>query len=1077
MDRVASRLGRSTARFSVGVSARRLAVWAAVATLPSAGVLGATPYQWVGSGSTTTPGNGNWSSTTAWTPATPSATYLGGSDVQLTFNHTSGTAAYTSTNDIVGAFQLNKLQITNNGNSGSKIGFGTGASLQFVADNGLNPEITANNTQQFLIDVPLSTSVPLGVTVTAGNLFFGQAIDLGTNNTLTLTGATTGQVQFSGAPSIVSGTGSSIVMNLTGVNALMASSAASTYSGGTTINGGLYVAAGSSNGTATNVAGGGVTISGFTNGPLGTGDLTLQKTGTASVSLRTTTNGSRTLNNNIKILSDISLLSGGSGNVLTLNGNVTLGDAATPAGTQFVIGVTGASSTSAPAAFAGNISDANTGGVGMRLPTTANGVLRLSGNNTFSGPLSADGGTIQLINATSGGGGDISANTGGRVSFSAAPTLGAGKSITVTSNAGALGVIGVGYNGVPTFTNTTGGVLAIDVGGTTFNQAINLSTLGNGQMRLGSIFGGTYNATTLTPASDSIYRLAGGGGALTFAAANVLTGNNAVSVGSTATNGAGSVVLSAAQNYTGATTVAAGSGLTLGATNTLPSTTGVSVGGTGSSLTLTATNAMTTTPLSLSSGATVNLNAAGAYGGTVLNTIASGVTVSANVSGAYAGSPTITVNSGGTLSTTVAAGTPFGTGTVLVDGTLAVTGTNGSLAGATAAQDVTNFQMRSGSTLVLGNGSNNNSNRYGNTRTVFLTDSSFSLLGGSSSVSEVVGALSLSGQNNLNVQRQNSTNITATLTVSGIERPNRGIVLVKGTNAGLGGTSNFNNLIITGQSATAMLPPYILDNTSTNTFTRYIATTPGGVAAVNTYVTPAAAAAGTGVEIVDVTAALDLVATNRDYLAVRTTGNITSTGGGSLRIRSGGLLIPSGTTSISAPLVFDAEAVMTITPNVTLSGAISGPDGLTKAGSGVVTLTSSGNSYVGQTTVARGTLAVNSGGVLGQGDVLVTHEGTLSLLGTNNIIPDTAQVSLLSDGVNFGLVNLGTGVNETVGGLLLGGITQLPGTYGNTGSGATNILPNYFTGTGVLTVVPEPATAGLLAAVSGWLLSRRRRRI
>jgi hypothetical protein len=86
------------------------------------------------------------------------------------------------------------------------------------------------------------------------------------------------------------------------------------------------------------------------------------------------------------------------------------------------------------------------------------------------------------------------------------------------------------------------------------------------------------------------------------------------------------------------------------------------------------------------------------------------------------------------------------------------------------------------------------------------------------------------------------------------------------------------------------------------------------------------------------------------------------------------------------------------------------------------------------------------------------NSGTaLQLLGTSNAIANTATLSLAGGGAagtpDQGYIDLGAGVNEQVGTLVLGGVTQVNGTYGGTGSSATNVLPEYFApNTGIITV-------------------------
>ena len=100
--------------------------------------------------------------------------------------------------------------------------------------------------------------------------------------------------------------------------------------------------------------------------------------------------------------------------------------------------------------------------------------------------------------------------------------------------------------------------------------------------------------------------------------------------------------------------------------------------------------------------------------------------------------------------------------------------------------------------------------------------------------------------------------------------------------------------------------------------------------------------------------------------------------------------------------------------------------------------------------------------------------------GVLNAIADTATLALAGGGVggtadeNF--ADLGAGINEIVGGLTLSGVAQGPGTYGSTLSGATFQNDEYFTGTGTVTVVPEPGAASMLICGLGLLLGLRRRK-
>ncbi len=131
------------------------------------------------------------------------------------------------------------------------------------------------------------------------------------------------------------------------------------------------------------------------------------------------------------------------------------------------------------------------------------------------------------------------------------------------------------------------------------------------------------------------------------------------------------------------------------------------------------------------------------------------------------------------------------------------------------------------------------------------------------------------------------------------------------------------------------------------------------------------------------------------------------------------------------------------------------------------------NTYRGGTLLHGGTLRVTSAftpdASLGAGNVTLVGDpyadgggaafGKLILeSGLTNAIADTATLSLAggdAPGVaDDAYVDLGFGINEVVGGLILAGVAQPAGTYGATGSGATFVNDEFFAGAGMITVVP-----------------------
>lgn len=215
---------------------------------------------------------------------------------------------------------------------------------------------------------------------------------------------------------------------------------------------------------------------------------------------------------------------------------------------------------------------------------------------------------------------------------------------------------------------------------------------------------------------------------------------------------------------------------------------------------------------------------------------------------------------------------------------------------------------------------------------------------------------------------------------------------------------------------------------------------------------------------------------------------------------NGGTLDASGAagasvafTNIGAIGLSGANTARTLTltgtnTDVNLLSAILGDSGsgltsLLKTGTGSWTLAGL-STFSGGTTISGGTLFAGSNGALGTGNVSVLDSAinlTIST-GISNAIGNGATLSLAGDGLLdnaaiAGYAFLAAGVNETVGGLLLGGIAQMdPGTYGATGSGATHIMDDYFQGTGVVTLVPEPSAGLALISGLGVLVGSRRMR-
>ncbi|MGA2032505.1 MAG: autotransporter-associated beta strand repeat-containing protein, partial [Thermoguttaceae bacterium] len=265
-------------------------------------------------------------------------------------------------------------------------------------------------------------------------------------------------------------------------------------------------------------------------------------------------------------------------------------------------------------------------------------------------------------------------------------------------------------------------------------------------------------------------------------------------------------------------------------------------------------------------------------------------------------------------------------------------------------------------------------------------------------------------------------------------------------------------------------------------------------------------------------------------------GPYTLTGAGTLHLSNtatGRATVTSaGAQGITAPVSLDSQANVTVTSgSLGVSGAISGPGGLVKNGTGLLNLNATPNSYQGGTTISAGILAIGNSSSLGAGGVTI-NGATLKTTGTVGLAQPVALNSLSStidpDGSSdvltlAGLAGGSGGLTKIGGGKLVlsntgnhaggyaGGTTLAGGMLQYTSSSAVesggiefaggNLVLNFGAGGGSVVTgadtasspavavpsaaapataagVPEPGTlgllgAGLLAGLIAWLRRRR----
>jgi autotransporter-associated beta strand protein len=244
--------------------------------------------------------------------------------------------------------------------------------------------------------------------------------------------------------------------------------------------------------------------------------------------------------------------------------------------------------------FAGPITD-GPGGAGNPLILRGHWApVRLQNpTNSYRGPTVVSGATLmegssnrhptaRVAPQSRLGTGDLIVEPCGSIHLSKPTNLAAGARVTVQSNAAGMGIVEVGYNGVPAITADSPGVLAIENDG--FDALTDLSTLGNGRMLLGAMNYGVFTGRRLAPGADHVYRLGGGGSPGAYVRRNgpltavvgrpmdntglsdgaggvlilehgVLQGAAGVEVGAMGFNGNASVLLKGANTFSGPLTV------------------------------------------------------------------------------------------------------------------------------------------------------------------------------------------------------------------------------------------------------------------------------------------------------------------------------------------------------------------------------------------------------------------------------------------------------------------------------------------------------------------------------------------
>lgn len=857
---------------------------------------------------------------------------------------------------------------------------------------------------------------------TIGSLAGAGNVTLGTS-TLN-TGGDNSSTTFAGS---ISGTGA-VNKNGTGTMTL---TGASSYGGNTSVNAGNLTITGGGGlsdgmgligsvfgtiGHAT--VGGGTGNSTWTNslqmivGENGTGTLNI--TGGGSVSSPQGFVGGSSGTGNVAV-------GGGTGNsTWTNSGNLSIGYSGT--GT---LSVTGGGSVSSKVGVLAE-SPGSTGNV-----TVGGGTGNSSWTNTNGLTVGAYGaGTLNVT-----GGGSVSSVTGFLGFLSAASgnvTVGGGTGNSTWTNTSSLTV---GLNGTGTLNINTGGLvsaLALDGGNATSSVKIN---------------GGTLRITGTDTASDTINLLSAGGTIEISSNATNFTVTSSISgVGGLTKTGIGTLTLSGNNSYAGPTIINVGT-IKLGTLNAIPDGSAVILAN--------AVNDPDGAGPIAPAGANLDLN----NQSETIASLAGGGAAGGNV---QLGSGTLTV---GDTTSTIYGGRLSGTGRVIKNGfgVLTLTGTN-NYSGSTT--------VSAGTLKITDGGTVSNSIGYigfdsGNNGTVTVGGGS----GNSTWTNSGILIVGNSGTGILSVTGGGSVSNTGVAYIGGNSGSNGTVTVGGGT-----GSSAWTNSseVMVGYFGTGTLN-ITGGGTVSNTFST-IGRTPGSTGLVNV-------GGGTGPSTWTNSSTLAVGTLGTGTLNISTGGLVSapaldggnatsgiSFNGGALRIT--GTDMASNTISLlSSGGTIDVPTAGT---TFTVTSAISGAGGLTKTGSGTMTLTSP-NTYGGSTAIENGTVAVSAG---------------------NNRLP-TGTVVILGSGANSGVLKIGDSTaaqsqsvaalttsgsgtaNAVVGGHTTNNSTltvnnasdfTYSGRLGGAGSGENNLAITK-AGGGILTLTGANTYTGVTTVNSGTLLA------
>ncbi|MEI6713748.1 MAG: autotransporter-associated beta strand repeat-containing protein, partial [Verrucomicrobiota bacterium] len=676
--------------------------------------------------------------------------------------------------------------------------------------------------------------------------------------------------------------------------------------------------------------------------------------------------------------------------------------------------------------FSGNWDGTNVAG----LTKLGSGSLTLSGSNGFTGVTTLNAGTLIL-------GGTYSLAGNGAVTF-AGGTLALGINGGTYTNA----ITGSGASGLLFDSNSYTGFWSGNMDATNTGA---LTKMGSGLLTLSGSNG--YTGTTLinvgTLGLGSTYAV-GGGGNITFGGGTLLfTSANTSDVASRIVSSGSAIVIDtnaqgvtfsnglSATNTGGLVKVGSGT-LIFGGNNLYTGTTNVN----GGTLSLNSSTALAGGGNIQFGGGTLQFttNNANDYGSKIVGS-GSAIVIDTNAQGVSFSTSLASSNVGGL--------TKLGAGTLTLSGSNSYTGVTTvsagtlSLGSANALAGGGSFTL-AGGTLQFGTNAANYSNKFANSLGAMLIDSNglSSTLSGNL-LSSNTGGLTKLGVGTLILSGSNGYTGTTTISAGTIQIGSTTALAGSGSLTFTGGllqlgldAGTFTSAIVNSTSAIAI---------DTNGYSAAIS---GNLAASN--ISGLTKLGGGTLVLSGSNAYTGTTTINGGTLQLASVNAFA--GGGSLTFTGGMLQLGVNVGTLSSVIANSTSsmAIDTNGYNVAISGnlAASNAGGLAKSGSGTLTLSGS-NSFTSLSSVAGGTLKLDSTNALAGGGALAFAGGTLQFGLTNatymnGISGSGASVIQIDTGILNGTLS-GIADNTNTGGLTKMGTGILTLSGNNSYTGTTNV--------------------------------------